>query len=370
MHQGAVLGGSGDYQPGAEEIRLITESIRQLARAKSRHWSLMSAMIDPELAVYRCSLRGTSVVEYFAQQELDEQPDPTRWVKGEEVTTGGKAFSAAGSEAESLELARETVSSFEEFKALYQLESDPELVEPSWAHELIDALSAPHVAATLLFFASFALIAELMSPGIGAGAFVSTVCFALFFWSKFLHGTAGWLEIVLFLTGVVCVLVEVLLLPGFGIFGLGGGFLIFVSLVLASQTFVLPHNDYQLQQLSGSLLMVAASAGGVVAGLMVLRRYAHRAPLLRRVMLTPPEGAERDERMRRESLVDWRHLIGQRGLTTTPLTPSGKARFGDELVDVITDGVAVKRGEEIVVVDVVGNRVVVDVADEQTDIQP
>jgi len=43
--------------------------------------------------------------------------------------------------------------------------------------------------------------------------------------------------------------------------------------------------------------------------------------------------------------------------------PSGKARFGNELVDVITDGVAVPHGAEIIVTDVVGNRVVVDVAD-------
>jgi membrane-bound ClpP family serine protease len=91
----------------------------------------------------------------------------------------------------------------------------------------------------------------------------------------------------------------------------------------------------------------------------------HRAPLLRNVMLSPPEGEERQQRDRRELLVDWSHLVGQQGTTTTPLTPSGKARFGDEVVDVITDGIAVPRGAQVVVVDAVGNRVVVDVADTQ-----
>jgi membrane-bound ClpP family serine protease len=80
-------------------------------------------------------------------------------------------------------------------------------------------------------------------------------------------------------------------------------------------------------------------------------------------MLAPPEGEERQERERRESLVDFQHLVGQRGIATTRLTPSGKARFGDESVDVITDGVAVAQGTPVVVTEVSGNRVVVDVLD-------
>ncbi len=54
-------------------------------------------------------------------------------------------------------------------------------------------------------------------------------------------------------------LVEVFILPGFGVFGLGGGTLIVVSLILASQTFVVPHNEYQLNQLPRSMMMVAAT---------------------------------------------------------------------------------------------------------------
>ena len=118
-------------------------------------------------------------------------------------------------------------------------------------------------------------------------------------------------------------------------------------------------NEYQLHQLPRSLFMVVASGGGVIAGLVVLRRYIDRAPLLRRMMLSPPVGEELDELGRRESLVDWGHLMGQQGTTTTPLTPSGKARFGDELVNVITEGVAVSCHSAVEVVDVTGNRVLV-----------
>ena len=117
MHERAVLGGPGAYQPSVEEIDLIAESIRHLARAKSRPWSLICAMMDPDLLVRRYAMRGTTVVEYFSEQELAEQPDPTRWVEGEEVTTAGKAFSAEGSRAEALGLAGDTVANYDEFNS-------------------------------------------------------------------------------------------------------------------------------------------------------------------------------------------------------------------------------------------------------------
>ena len=78
---------------------------------------------------------------------------------------------------------------------------------------------------------------------------MAAVCFLLFFWSRYLGGTAGWLEVMLFVAGASCVLLEVFVIPGFGIFGLGGGALILASLILASQTFVVPQNDYQFDQL-------------------------------------------------------------------------------------------------------------------------
>jgi membrane-bound ClpP family serine protease len=46
-------------------------------------------------------------------------------------------------------------------------------------------------------------------------------------------------------------------------------------------------------------------------------------------------------------------------VTTTPLTPAGKARFGHELVDVIADGEFVSRGTAVTVVEVHGNRILV-----------
>ena len=45
-----------------------------------------------------------------------------------------------------------------------------------------------------------------------------------------------------------------------------------------------------------------------------------------------------------DALGDFRHFVGQTGVTVTQLTPSGKARIDDQLVDVVTEGDVVPRG--------------------------
>ena len=363
MGRDALLGGSGAEAFSADEIQLARETLRDsLGPKKSRSWSLMAALVDPQIRVFRFTNRHDARVEYFSDAELEErqaQADPDVWNRGEEVTSPGRPLSLKGEQAQDLGLARYSVSDFNAFKQAYGLENELVLAEPGWADYLIDALAAPPVAWLLLLIGGAALYAELQAPGIGVGGFVAGICFLLYFWSKHLDGTAGWLEILLFLAGVSCILLELFILPGTAIFGLGGGMLVIVSLVLASQTFVFPRNDYQFSQLRDSLLGLIGVGVGVVVFAMLMRRYLPHSPLFSHMMLEPPSGAELEDLAHREALVDLGHLLGSRGLAATQLTPSGKARFENELVDVIADGEVISRGAEVVVVAVQGNRVVV-----------
>jgi membrane-bound ClpP family serine protease len=174
-----------------------------------------------------------------------------------------------------------------------------------------------------------------------------------------LGGTAGWLEVLLFLAGLTCLALEVFVLPGFGLFGLAGGLLVIASLVLASQTFVLPRNDYQLHHLRNSLLMLTGAGVGMVLAAAAMRRYLPHTPVLNNMVLAPPSSEEVTRINEREALTRLEHLLGHRGIAFTPLVPGGKARIGDELVDVLTDGEFVDRGLPVEVVEVRGNRVVV-----------
>jgi membrane-bound ClpP family serine protease len=360
MNHDAVLGGEGDIAFSRDDLQSVRETLRDsLAPKKGRPWSLAAALVDPQLQVFACSNRRDGTVAYFSEDELRAQDDPETWNRGAEVTRAGEPLRVTGDRAVELGIARHAVPDFAGFKQEYGLEGEMAVAEPSWADYLIDALAAPAVAWLLLLIGGAALYAELQAPGIGIGAFVAGICFLLYFWSKHLDGTAGWLEVLLFAAGVACILLELFVLPGSAIFGLGGGLLIIASLILASQTFVVPHNEYQMRELRDSLLGLLAAGAGVGVLAMLMRRYLPHTPLLSGMMLEPPTGAERDDIAHREALVDFDHLLGQHGVATTQLTPSGKARFGSELVDVIAESEVIGRGTEVVVSEVHGNRVVV-----------
>ena len=364
----AVLGGPGLYQMSRDEILTNQGVIKaSLAHRKLRSWSLWAAMFNPKLDVYRC--RRLSVVDYFCDEELlsrqlmrengEKGPD---WQREERVTTPGQVLSLSGDTAMKYGLATAVVENFTQFKQQYVLEDDPALVEPGWVDTLAHFLNQPGMVAVLIFLGGMGIYIELHAPGTGIGAFIAVVAFALFFWSHFLEGTAGWLEVTLFVTGCLCLLTEIFIFPGFIVFGVGGGILIITSIVLASQTIIFPQNEYQLGRLQSSLFTLMLAMCGLIGAIWALNRWLPSAPLLQHMFLGPPEGEEAEIISRREMLVDLDNLLGQSGVTTTPLGPSGKARFGNHLVDVISTGEFIARDSQVVVAEVHGNRVVVRAA--------
>ncbi|MBX7166268.1 MAG: hypothetical protein K1X74_07950 [Pirellulales bacterium] len=354
----AELGGEGAYAfSGQEEIDDTRKAVSHLLTRKFRSPALGAALVAPSPAVYRYTQQQTRYIDYFDAEQAESLPDADQWQRGEAVSVAGEVLKLDAQRAAGLGLANHTVARFDELKRLYGLEDDPELVEPGWAHFLIGALKSPAVAYLLLVIGGAALWAELHTPGLGVGGFIALVCVLLFFWSRFLGGTAGWLEAVLFVAGVVCVLCELFVFPGFGIFGLGGIALVLASLILASQTFVWPRNDYQLVQTSQSLLVVAAAAASIVVLAVSLRRVLPHAPVLNDMVLAPPVGEAADDLAAREALAHYEHLLGRRGVTTTQLTPGGKARFEGRAIDVLSGGEFIAAGATVEVLSVHGNRV-------------
>ena len=358
MHPRAVIGGPGAVEISKDVVADITKSIRdRLAPHKGRSWSLPAALIDPNLDVYRCTRPGET--EYFSSEELADQPNAAQWEKGAKITTANRMLKLDGTQAEQMHLASRVAANFDDLKRYYGLENDPALIEPGWADQLIEALGSKGVAILLLFLGAAGLYFEFHTPGLGVGAFVALVCFAMFFWSQFLNGAPGWLISIMFLSGVACLLLEIFVIPGFGIFGLGGGMMVILSLVLASQVLVMPRSSQQVAEMQRSLLIIGGVTVALLAAALLMRRWLPNTPLLNRMILAPPAEAEQEQISHRELLVDLHNLVGTQGVTTTPLFPGGKARFGDSLIDVITDGEMIELGKQVEVVEVRGNRVLV-----------
>lgn len=359
MRPASILGGPGAFEIPKEEIDYYAAAAAGIARNKARSPSLAASFIDPNLDVYRFVRRDDGMIDFFSEADVAARDDAESWQRQDAVTRAGQPLQVNGNQAVELNLAYAVVDDFAAFKNLYGLGSDPALVEPGWADLVIDRLSSPLATGSLLVLAMLGLYFELQHPGLGLGGFVAGVSFLIFFWAHYLGGTAGWLEGMLFLAGITCLLLEIFVLPGFGVFGIGGGALVVASLVLASQTFVLPQNDYQLSQLRNSLFVVVA-AGVVFVGLSALfRRLLPAAPVLNQVILEPPSGEALEMLTRREAVARYDHLLGRQGTAATRLSPAGKVRIDDKLFHVVTDGELIEKGQSVVVIAARGNHVVV-----------
>lgn len=344
----------------AEELAAATTSVRQsLAPRAEQPWSLLTATIDPSIELFEYRNRATGQLRVMNEEEAAALADAEDWNRGAALQDDDGNASFTGAVGQRLGVVWQVVESFDELKQLFGIEQEPPLIEANWAQRLVQALAAPWFATMLVMIGFVGVYVELKSPGVGIGGFIAAVAFALFFWSKALDQTAGWLEIVLFLTGLFFILMEVFVLPGFGIFGLGGGALMLLSLVLASQTFVIPRTESDLSELRRSMTVVVAAGIGVIAMAFAMRRFLPHAPLFNRIILEPPRPEERIAVESRESIVDYAYLLGKSGTTVTDLRPSGKAQIGDEMIDVIAEAEPLDRGTAVVVVDAHANRVVV-----------
>jgi membrane-bound serine protease (ClpP class) len=233
-------------------------------------------------------------------------------------------------------------------------------VEPSGFERLAFWITA--LAPLLLLLGIVCAYLEFKMPGVSMPGIIAAICFALFFAGHYLAGLAGWEVVALFILGVVFVLIEILFFAHSTIvFGVVGVFLMLASLLWAmidrypGETFF-PTGDMLAIPLRNLFFTLLAATLIII----VLARYLPKTNLYRRfaLMTTNPPGP---------SLAGPPRVFataldvspGMQGTAQTTLRPSGKARFADHIVDVITEGEFVAAETPITVIQKDGMRVVV-----------
>ncbi len=367
LHPETTLGGPGGQAINREASERHREAIEQIARDARRPMALMLGLLDPTLEVYLFTHRRTGQQRYDTDPFLDNsgprggvaaaEGDGDRegqWIRGPRIDLSSGLSSA---EAIRLGLAEGEADSIDSFVRTLGLSEVPLALRDQGIVHFVEWLGGlTGFSIFLLLIGLVTLSIEAGAPGLSIPGFISLVCFALYFWIQFLSGTAEWLEILAFVLGIACIAIEVFLLPGIGVFGIGGLVLVILGLVLTSQTFVIPKNTYQFTQLTQSLWLVLAAFGAVMLGLFLLKYFLPQTRFMKGLALEGPSDEWLD---RSERLVDYSDLVDRIGVATTPLRPAGKIRIDDILVQVVSDGTAVSTGESVRVIEVHGNRVVV-----------
>lgn len=364
MHTDATLGGSGAEAMTPEQVASQRELIAFVAGLTGRSEALIRGLLDPELTVYRYINRRTGRIRYAVPSEM------TREIAAEQ--TGGRsdwqreerielADGLSAHRAIELGLADEAVDDLKTVASGVGLSTVPVQLADRGLVRWVERIGRNDGMAFGLLLLGFMLLsAEASAPGLGVPGFLAALCFAFFFWIKFLAGTAEWAELLAFGLGLAFIAIEIFVLPGLGIFGIGGLALTVLGVVLMSQTFVIPANSYQANQLARGIWMAIGGMGGLVIGFLIARAFLPKAAMMAGLAMDAPT-ADLD---RLERTADYDHLAGKTGTTSTRLRPSGKAMFGDEVVAVVSDGAAIDPGQSVRVIQVHGNRIVVEAVDE------
>ena len=336
----------------------VTRTIRDLAEANGRPPALAEAMVEKELDVFRVRNTKTGKETCMSEKELAAAEDADDWEKGKpiEETLGGNFLEVNGASAVDLGLADGNAESREELLEQLHVVGTPKVLMWSGVDTAVMVLNSPLVTALLFIVGLVALYIEMSSPGIGMGILTAGLCFALFFWSRFLGGTADWLELVLFLAGIAFLAVELFVLPGFGIAGLSGMLLLGASLILAGQDFVIPETKEEMATLVRSLSVLTGSMVAFFILAAFMNRYFGSLPVLSLLTLAPPTESEATEE---PTTAEKALAVGDIGRADSALRPGGRARFGHRLIDVTTEGDFIEPGTAIQITQISGRRVFV-----------
>ena len=373
MAPGASLGDAGPifmgedflFRHAPEKVRSdLVKIVRQLAEAKGRPPALAEAMVDMDTVVYLWTNKTTGKTAYMSAHDVESLADANQWQRGPMVRASRKGLflEVHGKEAVQLGLAQGLAANREELKEYYQIDGELPVLEYTATDTAVFVLTHPVMTGILFVVGLIALYVEFCSPGIGFGALMAGLCFALFFWSRFLGGTAEWLELLLFAAGVVFLLVELLIIPGFGLAGIAGILLIVVSLIMAMQGFAIPETQRQLAVFTNSMSVLAVSGVAFGAAAYILRKHFGSLPVLNRLLLHPPDGGgtQGKQALSAEGEAEEAEpAVGDRGIAHTALRPAGKGRFGNRYLNVVTDSEFVKAGVRIEIVELRGSRVFV-----------
>jgi membrane-bound serine protease (ClpP class) len=256
------------------------------------------------------------------------------------------------------------INSDEELRAFFGA-TEVVRIKPTISERIVKVLSNMWVRMLLIAVFLLALFIEMVSPGLFVPSGIAVIALLLVMAPAWMLGLAGWWELIAIVSGIVLILIEIFIVPGFGVFGISGLVLLFGGLVMAfvgASGSVFPSSPAAQADLTRSAIMVLLAMATAGGGMFAFLKYFNTLPVLNRLVLTSARSADDSE----ISLVDAMGssdelglLVGEVGSSNTPLRPSGKVEIGDVLYDAKSDLGFIDPGTKVRVVRVQNWQIVV-----------
>jgi membrane-bound serine protease (ClpP class) len=215
----------------------------------------------------------------------------------------------------------------------------------------------------LLIIGIIGIYIEFKTPGFGIPGIVGIVAFVLYFLGGYVAGLSGMEWIAVFVIGLVFFGLELLVFPGVTVLGLAGTFLMLLAIIMAMVD-VYPSvpgpgaaTGWQFQipvQVILTNLSIALVGSLFAAWILsyVLPKTSLYSSLISHSVSGEGSVLQRETRQERR--------LGEIGLAVSMLRPGGKAQFGDDVLDVITQGDMIPKGAQVRIVGHSGTEAIVE----------
>jgi membrane-bound serine protease (ClpP class) len=317
-----VGGGSEETKPADEKsVSYVRKEFRATAEVRKRPPELAEAMVDADIEIAGVIAKGKLLTLTASEAHEHKVAEFT-------APTIDAALTAAGIAGAEMRQTRQT-----------------------WAETLVRFLTHPVLSSLLMTVGLLGLLVEIRTPGFAVPGTVGLISLGLFFWGHWIVQLAGWEELLLIAVGVLLLALEVFVIPGTTLAGIGGTIALVgglgMTLVGAGAT---------VSVVMGALVRVAISILLAMAGAFALFRMLPSLPFGQRLVLANEiasncgyvSGAESEQR-----------FVGRTGIAVSPLRPAGIADIEGSRLDVVSDGAYIEAGSAIDVTRVDGNRIVV-----------
>ena len=321
---------------GSEKvISFMREEMASTAEKRGRSKEIARGMVDEELTFTHLVIGGDSI----KVDDIEGRKD-------------GKLISLTTEQALRYKIADGTAENMEALldSLGYSSVKTIETAE-NWSEAIVRFLTNPVVASLLTTFGFLGILFELQSPGWGIPGFVGLACLILSLSASYIAQLATMSDMLFVLTGLALILLEVLVIPGFGIAGLGGIGLMIYGLYLLLLPDVPVGEEVLGQAMDGFLIGLV----GAVIGLVLLAKLMIKTKFWEQ--LTAPDTQKKEEGY--SNTLGWESLQGETGIADTDLHPSGWVRVKDQRIFVVSEGEFIEEGKEIKILSVDGNRVLV-----------
>ena len=325
---GSIGAATPVYQTGEKAsekvVSYMRSEMRSTAERNGRDPLIAEAMVDEDL------LMGDSSIK---------QP--------------GELLTLTSVEARDLRYCDTIVNSVDEALAAFGY-NDVEIINTrmNWAESLVGFLTSPFLSSLLIMLGMGGLFYAIKTGHMGSITLIGLSALVIFFGAQYLADLASAIEIAMFVLGVILLVVEIFVIPGFGLVGISGIILMVASLFLA---LVGNFDGITFNSLSPPLYTLAGAfvGFGVIAWLMV--KFLPNSSMFRRFALYG-ESISGDAF---GGLATESGILGEFGAALTTLRPAGIALIKGEQYDVVSDGEFIPAGEPIQVVYIEGRKIVV-----------